>query len=93
MLFLGRSGGRSHHAAGLATRAGCRAACNILEGFEGELDGERRRGTLGGWRRARGGSFTLPRRFVSAGFNSVTVSLQSNSGKTRDVIRLDLWAY
>ena len=52
VLFLCRSGVRSHHAAELATRAGFRAACNILEGFEGELDGERRRGTLGGWRRA-----------------------------------------
>jgi hypothetical protein len=48
---------------------------------------------LGGSNGARGGSFTLPRRFISSGFNAVTVSLQSNSGKTRDLIRLHLWAY
>ena len=52
VLFLCRSGARSHHAATLAERAGFRSAYNILEGFEGELDADRRRGTGGGWRRA-----------------------------------------
>ncbi len=35
LLFLCRSGARSHHAAELATRAGFAASYNILEGFEG----------------------------------------------------------
>lgn len=52
VLFLCRSGVRSHHAAELAARAGFRRAYNILEGFEGDLDAGRRRGALGGWRRA-----------------------------------------
>ena len=52
VLFLCRSGVRSHHAADLAARSGYRATFNILEGFEGDLDAEDRRGTLGGWRRA-----------------------------------------
>lgn len=50
VLFLCRSGVRSHHAAEVATRAGFARAYNILEGFEGDLDGERHRGTTGGWR-------------------------------------------
>jgi rhodanese-related sulfurtransferase len=50
VMFLCRSGARSHNAAMLATRAGYREAFNILEGFEGELDGERHRGQQGGWR-------------------------------------------
>ena len=52
LLFLCRSGVRSHHAAQAAARAGFARACNILKGFEGDLDATRRRGLLGGWRRA-----------------------------------------
>lgn len=52
VLFLCRSGARSHDAAALAERAGYRSAYNILEGFEGDLDTARRRGTSGGWRHA-----------------------------------------
>jgi rhodanese-related sulfurtransferase len=36
LLFLCRSGVRSHYAAELAARAGYRSAYNVLEGFEGE---------------------------------------------------------
>jgi rhodanese-related sulfurtransferase len=36
LLFLCRSGVRSHHAAELAAHAGYRNAYNVLEGFEGE---------------------------------------------------------
>ena len=50
VLFLCRSGVRSHHAAETAARAGFTRAFNILEGFEGDLDGERHRGVTGGWR-------------------------------------------
>ena len=52
LLFLCRSAVRSHHAATLATQSGFQRAYNILEGFEGDLDPEGHRGTLGGWRRA-----------------------------------------
>ncbi|MGI9297390.1 MAG: rhodanese-like domain-containing protein [Gammaproteobacteria bacterium] len=48
-LFLCRSGVRSHHAAAAAAAAGWRAY-NILEGFEGDLDGGGRRGNINGWR-------------------------------------------
>jgi rhodanese-related sulfurtransferase len=52
LLFLCRSGVRSHAAAIAATEAGYEHAFNILEGFEGDLDETGHRGTLGGWRRA-----------------------------------------
>jgi len=51
VLFLCRSAVRSHAAAQLAHDAGW-TTLNVLEGFEGDLDAEGRRGTLGGWRRA-----------------------------------------
>jgi rhodanese-related sulfurtransferase len=52
ILFLCRSGVRSHHAAATAAAAGYANAFNILEGFEGDSDENRQRGTLGGWRKA-----------------------------------------
>jgi rhodanese-related sulfurtransferase len=50
LLFLCRSGVRSHAAAEAAQSAGYRGAFNILEGFEGDLDADKHRGTSGGWR-------------------------------------------
>jgi rhodanese-related sulfurtransferase len=50
VLMLCRSGARSHAAASAAAAAGYRRAFNILEGFEGKLDGQKHRGTLEGWR-------------------------------------------
>jgi rhodanese-related sulfurtransferase len=52
VMFLCRSGVRSHAAAKVATDAGWTVAINVLEGFEGELDDEGRRGSRGGWRKA-----------------------------------------
>jgi rhodanese-related sulfurtransferase len=52
VMFLCRSGVRSHQAAIAATQAGWTEAYNILEGFEGDKDAEGHRGTLGGWRKA-----------------------------------------
>ncbi|HET9652005.1 MAG TPA: rhodanese-like domain-containing protein [Usitatibacter sp.] len=52
LLFLCRSAVRSHHAAKLATERGFMRSYNVLEGFEGDLDKQGHRGTLGGWRRA-----------------------------------------
>jgi rhodanese-related sulfurtransferase len=50
VLFLCRSGLRSHAAAQAATEAGWSAAFNILEGFEGDLDEAGQRGRRNGWR-------------------------------------------
>jgi rhodanese-related sulfurtransferase len=50
LLFFCRSGARSILAAEAATRAQFHHAYNVLEGFEGELDQQRRRGINGGWR-------------------------------------------
>ncbi len=50
LLFLCRTGPRSAAAAEAATKAGYAEAFNVLEGFEGELDGEGRRNSSGGWR-------------------------------------------
>ncbi|MCU0736448.1 MAG: rhodanese-like domain-containing protein [Methylotetracoccus sp.] len=51
LLLLCRSAGRSHAAAAAATAAGFERVYNVLEGFEGKLDAERRRGFIDGWRR------------------------------------------
>jgi rhodanese-related sulfurtransferase len=50
LLFLCRSGQRSAAAAEAATRANFQNAFNVVEGFEGELDERKRRGTTSGWR-------------------------------------------
>ena len=52
VLFLCRTGQRSHAAAALATEAGYADCYNILEGFEGDKDAEQHRSTVGGWRKA-----------------------------------------
>jgi rhodanese-related sulfurtransferase len=52
VMFLCRSGVRSHQAAIAATQAGWKEAYNILEGFEGDKDANGHRNTVGGWRKA-----------------------------------------
>lgn len=52
VIFLCRSGARSHHAAATATKAGYADCYNTLEGFEGEMDANKHRNTIGGWRAA-----------------------------------------
>ena len=52
VIFLCRSGVRSHHAATLATQAGYSDCYNVLEGFEGDMDNNMHRSTIGGWRAA-----------------------------------------
>jgi rhodanese-related sulfurtransferase len=52
VLFICRSGGRSHNAAMLATQAGYAEAFNVLEGFEGDKDASGQRNRKGGWRLA-----------------------------------------
>ncbi|MDK9704224.1 MAG: rhodanese-like domain-containing protein [Sulfuritalea sp.] len=50
LLFLCRSGQRSHAAAKTATEAGFPDCYNILEGFEGNKDANGQRNRSGGWR-------------------------------------------
>ena len=52
LLFICRSGARSHSAALAATRAGYSSCFNVLEGFEGDKDAQGHRNTVGGWRAA-----------------------------------------
>ncbi|MGH8679370.1 MAG: rhodanese-like domain-containing protein [Burkholderiales bacterium] len=52
VMFICRSGARSHAAADAATRAGYLQAFNGLEGFEGDKDAHGHRNTVGGWRAA-----------------------------------------
>lgn len=52
VMFLCRSGGRSHQAAIAATQAGYLDCYNVLQGFEGDKDAQGHRNTIGGWRAA-----------------------------------------
>ena len=51
VMFLCRSGGRSHNAAVAAAATGYAEAYNVLEGFEGDKDPGQHRNTVGGWRK------------------------------------------
>ena len=52
VMFICRSGVRSHGAACLASEAGYSECYNVLEGFEGDKDANGQRGKIGGWRHA-----------------------------------------
>lgn len=52
VMFICRSGVRSHNAACLANQAGYAECYNVLEGFEGDKDAAGHRGSVGGWRHA-----------------------------------------
>ena len=52
LLFLCRSGVRSAAAAKAMTAAGYSACLNVVDGFEGPLDAQAKRGTAGGWKAA-----------------------------------------
>ena len=52
LLFLCRSGVRSHAAASAAAAAGLGSCYNILHGFEGDRDDQGHRNGLNGWRAA-----------------------------------------
>ncbi len=52
VLFICRSGIRSHSAASAATLAGYGDCYNVLEGFEGDKDVNEHRNTSNGWRLA-----------------------------------------
>jgi len=50
VLLICRSGHRSVYAGEALEAAGFSAVINVLEGFEGPLDDDYHRGTVGGWR-------------------------------------------
>lgn len=50
VMFLCRSGARSHAAAAVAARAGYSRSYNVLQGFEGDKDADGHRNSVGGWR-------------------------------------------
>ena len=52
VMFICRSGGRSHQSAILAHDAGYTEVYNVLEGFEGDKNALHRRGLLNGWKAA-----------------------------------------
>lgn len=52
VIFMCRTGGRSHNAAALASQLGFTEAYNMLEGFEGEANAARQRMQINGWRQA-----------------------------------------
>ncbi len=52
VMFLCRSGARSHQAAIAATQVGYPNSYNVLEGFEGDKDAHGHRNSVGGWRAA-----------------------------------------
>ena len=52
IVFVCRTGGRSHNAAVVAQQLGYNNAYNMLEGFEGEANAERQRTLVNGWKHA-----------------------------------------
>jgi rhodanese-related sulfurtransferase len=52
VMFICRSGARSHSAAEAASAAGYTQCFNVLEGFQGDRDPDKHRDTVGGWRAA-----------------------------------------
>ena len=49
VMFLCRSGARSHAAASAASEIGYSRSYNILQGFEGDKDAQGHRASVGGW--------------------------------------------
>jgi len=49
VMFLCRSGARSHAAASAAAQAGFARSYNVLQGFEGYKDAHGHRASVGGW--------------------------------------------
>lgn len=49
VMFLCRSGARSHAAASAAGQIGYTRSYNVLQGFEGDKDAQGQRGSVGGW--------------------------------------------
>ena len=52
VIFMCRTGGRSHNAAITAAKVGFSEAFNMLEGFEGEVNSLNQRTLINGWKHA-----------------------------------------
>ncbi len=52
VIFMCRTGGRSHNAAITAAKSGFAEAYNMLEGFEGEANNQKQRTLINGWKHA-----------------------------------------
>jgi len=52
VIFMCRTGGRSHNAAATAAKLGFTEAYNMLEGFEGEANAAKQRTLINGWKHA-----------------------------------------
>jgi rhodanese-related sulfurtransferase len=52
LIFMCRTGGRSHSAAAVAATLGFTQAYNMLEGFEGEANALNQRTMINGWKHA-----------------------------------------
>lgn len=52
VIFMCRTGGRSHNAALLAQQLGYAKAYNMVEGFEGEANALKQRTLINGWKHA-----------------------------------------
>lgn len=52
VMFICRSGARSHAAATVAAGAGYTQCYNVLQGFQGDKDAHGHRDSIGGWRHA-----------------------------------------
>lgn len=50
VIFMCRTGGRSHNAAILAQQLGYQHAYNMSEGFEGDMNADKQRTFVNGWR-------------------------------------------
>lgn len=50
VMFICRSGGRSHNAAALATQMGFAESYNVIEGFEGDIEPETKQRKINGWK-------------------------------------------
>jgi rhodanese-related sulfurtransferase len=50
VMFICRTGGRSHQAAIAAEQTGYNEVYNVLEGFEGDKNTEEHRNSINGWR-------------------------------------------
>lgn len=52
LIFMCRTGGRSHNAAVVAQQLGYGQVYNMLEGFEGEANAAKQRTRINGWKQA-----------------------------------------
>ena len=52
VIFMCRTGGRSHNAAVVAQQLGFKQVFNMIEGFEGDANAQKQRTLINGWKHA-----------------------------------------